>query len=250
MHPNKDHRNPLEHELTTPPFRELLARLHLPGPAERRFDTWADAVAFMLGDAGEGDKNDLLLTILEAHARDRDPRWRTVLLAMFHPGLLAIHRARRSWDADEDDFWQNVVAVFLEVVCRLDPAKRPQRLVQKLINDTVHRLYDEYRRTWRRARIAESVDPDHLDRIATYALAVDFVLLAEHERHEREIARLRAHLASRTIGEADFLLLVGTRVYGERVVDRARELGISFETAKKRRQRAEAAIQRVESNGE
>ena len=48
------------------------------------------------------------------------------------------------------------------------------------------------------------------------------------------------------ITEADYLLLVGTRVYGKQVVDYAREMGLAYQVAKKRRQRAEAAIRRFQ----
>ena len=59
-----------------------------------------------------------------------------------------------------------------------------------------------------------------------------------------EIQRLREHMEAGRISEADFLLLVGTRVYGKSVADYARETGLDYQVAKKRRQRAEAVISR------
>jgi hypothetical protein len=66
------------------------------------------------------------------------------------------------------------------------------------------------------------------------------------EAQELEIRRLREHQEAGRITEADYLLLVGTRVYGKPVVDYAREMGLAYQTAKKRRQRAEAAIRRFQ----
>ena len=51
-----------------------------------------------------------------------------------------------------------------------------------------------------------------------------------------------AHLDAGRITEPDFLLLVGTRLYGQSISEYARNAGLKAEAAKKRRQRAEAAI--------
>ena len=48
------------------------------------------------------------------------------------------------------------------------------------------------------------------------------------------------------ISEADFLLLVGTRVYGKTAAQYARETGMCSDLARKRRLRAEAAIRKAE----
>ncbi len=71
---------------------------------------------------------------------------------------------------------------------------------------------------------------------------IDFARIELREAQER----LREHLNAGRITEADFLLLIGTRVYGKSVADCARETGLDYQVAKKRRQRAEAAIGRFE----
>ena len=50
------------------------------------------------------------------------------------------------------------------------------------------------------------------------------------------------------ITEADFLLLVGTRLYRQSIAEYARSVGVNTEAAKKRRQRAEAAILNCEND--
>jgi len=60
------------------------------------------------------------------------------------------------------------------------------------------------------------------------------------------VERLREHMEAGRISDADFLLLVGTKVYGNSLADYAREVGIDYQVAKKRRQRAEARIKRFE----
>jgi len=240
-------RQRLEQELQSDRYQELIRKLQRQEPFLRRFKTWADVVALMRnGVSQDSRKDDVLRPILQAHSEDKDPRWRTILLVMFWPGLEAIHWQKRGWDPDPDERWQNIMWTFLEVVCRLDVQKRPFRLVQKVINDTAHRLHDQYRRVWNRTTCESSMASDELDVLGACVDDIDFGGIELREAQEAEIKRLREHWEAGTISEADFLLLVGTRVYGQSVADYARDAGLGYQAAKKRRQRAEAAIRRFE----
>ena len=64
------------------------------------------------------------------------------------------------------------------------------------------------------------------------------------EEKEPEVRELRTHLEAGRLSEGDFLLLVGTEVYGLSVADTARLAGLEYELAVKRRQRARANIRR------
>lgn len=237
----------LERELCGEGYQALLRKLQKTAPLLCRFRTWADVLGFMhTGSSRDPRKDDILRPIFRAHSKDQDPRWRTVLLTVFWPGLQSIHWQKRGWDADPDEHWSNIVWTFLQVVCRIDVEKRPHRLVQKVFNDTVHRLYDEYRRQWNRSSRERLMQPDDVDVLAGGVEGIDFVAIELREAQEAEIKRLRAHMKEGRISEADFLLLVGTRVYGKSVADYSREEGLNYQMLKKRRQRAEAAITRHE----
>ncbi|MBW7905500.1 MAG: hypothetical protein LC135_03305 [Phycisphaerae bacterium] len=235
-------RRQLERQLQDGGFRKLLNVLRQGHPFFRRFASWNDVVAFMRqGVSREPEKDQVLHPILLAHAEDGDPRWRTILLVIFWPGLEAIWRRKRHWDRDPDALWANVVWAFLRTVCRLDPAKRATRLAQKVVNDVFHGLHDDYRRDWRRAAREVVTDPHDLterelpdDRDAAAA--------ALRVEQEARIAILTAHCAAGRINDTDFLLLVGTHVYGRPLAECARESGIKYEAAKKRQQRAMKAI--------
>ena len=130
--------------------------------------------------------------------------------------------------------------------------QRPDRLVQKVFNDTVHHFYDEYRRILgpRESR-RFSADPEEIEVPRWRAPRTAPLPLFElREAQELEIRRLREHLEAGRITEADFLLLVGTRVYGKPVADYAREMGLDYQVGKKRRQRAEAAIRAFEERNQ
>lgn len=194
------------------------------------------------GSAQDSRKDDALRPILVAHSEDGDQRWRTILLVFFWPGLASIHRHKRVWDPDPEELWQNIVWTFIQVVCRIDPDQRPYRLAQKIYNNTVHRLHDEYRRRWDRARCEEGVPDERLEILAGGVEGVDLDGIALREAQEEEIRRLRRDLAEGLITEPDFYLMVGCRVYGQPLRDCAAKLGIAYEVAKKRRQRVEARL--------
>jgi hypothetical protein len=235
-------RRQLERELRDDGFRKLLNVLRQGHPFFRRFASWNDVVAFMRqGVSRDPEKDQVLLPILRAHAEDGDPRWRTILLVIFWPGLDAIWRRKWHWDRDPDALWANVVWAFLRSVCRLDPSKRASRLVQKIVNDVFHGLHDDYRRDWRRAAREVATDPDEL---AGHDVEDERAAAAATLRLEQEarIEALKAHRAAGRISDTDFLLLVGTQVYGRSLADCAHESGLTYEAAKKRQQRAIRAI--------
>lgn len=191
-------------------------------------------------------KDEVLRPIFEAHADDKDPLWRTILLVIFWPGLESIHWKKRFWDLDPDERWQNIVWTFLQVVCRVDIKQRPNRLAQKVFNDTVHRFYEECQRSWAPTNGEIFAEPEEIEFLAAgpeYSPVAAFEL---REAQELEIRRLREHVEAGRITEADYLLLVGTRVYGKPVADYAREKGLAYQAVKKRRQRVEAAIRGFE----
>jgi hypothetical protein len=246
--PSRDRdRERLERELESDKYQKLLRRLQRKEPFLRQFRTWGDVLAFMRnGTSRDSRKDEVLRPIFEAHAEDEDPRWRAVLLAIFWPGLESIHFQKRGWDADPDERWQNVTWTFLQVLCRVDVKRRPDRLVQKVFNDTVHHLHDEYRRAWNRTNREFTAEPEEIEALAGGTEGIDFAGIELREKQEIEIERLREHLVAGRLTEADFLLLIGTRVYGKSVADYAREAGLDYQVAKKRRQRAEAVIRRFE----
>jgi len=239
-------RQRLEREIAGAGYAALLGRLREKEPFLQRFASWAEVLEFMHRGTSRDPRKDLVLRpILQAHGEDRDPHWRTLLLAFFWPGLESIHSRRRRWDADPDERWQGIVWAFLRVVCRVDVRTRPDRLVQKLFNGTVRQFHKDCSREWARADVEVPTDPDHLDAVAVAAPQPR--LEAEDERRA-EVERLRRHLKAGRISETDFLLLVGTRIYGQSLADYARAEGLDYQAAKKRRQRAEAAIRPYEEN--
>lgn len=238
-------RERLEYEIQTDEYRKLLGDLQLGNPFLRQFSTWVQVVAFMRGGTSDDPRKDgILRPILAANAAHQDSRWRTILMVIFWPGLLSIHFQKRHWDEDRDELWDNITWTFLKILPRIDVTRRPDRLVQKVINDTAHHLHDEYRRIWDCLEREENVEFGELDSVAAGPENGPFEIAVNREEEELTVRRLRDHVDAGRITEVDLLLIVSTRVYGKQVVDCARELGLAYQAAKKRRQRAEDAIRR------
>ena len=240
---NRD-RIQLERELETDAYRGLLHLLGGREPFYHRFKTWAEVLSFM--SRGEnGCQDEVLRPILQAHSEDGDPRWRAILLGIFWPRLESIRFRRRRWDTDLGDLWQNIVWAFLRVSCRIDGQRRSDHLVRKLLNDTTRCLGDRYRTIWRTAEVELPVRRNELEAVADLR-GVDLAGIERRAQQAAELKRLQEHLLAGHITEGDFLLLLGTRVYGKRLADYVRESGLDYQVTKKRRQRAEAAISRME----
>jgi DNA-directed RNA polymerase specialized sigma24 family protein len=238
-------RERLEQEINNIEHQRLLKDLHRGNPFLRQFRTWEEVVAFMRkGTSQDPRKDEILRPIIGAHAEDRDPKWRTVLLVIFWPGLESIHYQKRDWEPEPEDRWQDIVWTFFQVLCRIDVERRPSRLVQKVFNETVHRLHDEYRRTWDRVNREIAVEPEELEALSVPIEGIETSAIEFREAQAIEIRRLREYLDSGLITEPAYLLLVGTDVYGKTIVDCAREMGLSSAAARQRKSRAEAAIRR------
>jgi len=241
-------REQLERELRSDEYQALL-RLLREGEAQfSAFTTWDEVLRFMREEATEDQHKDAVLAaLLRAHAADKDTRWKTVLLMIFWPGLEALHARRLKWDPDPAEFWQNIMSAFMEAVCRINVEHRSTRLAAWLINQTIHRLYEQYERIWERNEDEVVVDMDELDRKSTEKLGVDFAGLDARERQENDTARLQRHLRSGLLSKDDFRLLLESRVQGKPLQGCADELGLTYQVAKKRRLRAEAALRQFEA---
>jgi len=243
---NKQDDSWIKTELQSDGYDALLKATQRTEPFLRSFGNWLGVISFMRdGKTRKPQKNQVLRSILITHGKDGDPRWRTLLLAIFWPGLKSLANQKRHWDKDAEELWQNLVWVFLQVVCKIDAAKRPERLAQKIINDTVHHLCDMYKRKWATARMEQSLDSDDADPAIGAKDDIDYDGIDLRIRQESAVKRLRVHLDSRLISNADFLLIVETRVYGKSVAGYAREAGMSYELARKRRLRAESNLRKA-----
>lgn len=248
----------LECELRSKSFVELLETLKSEGVVAVGTCAWSE----VFGPRSASGRaplppDEILFPMLIHHRAERDPRWRTVILAALWSGLRAIHAHRWRWDRDDAERWTHVLWCFNEAVYGFDPAQRSSRLARLILQRTTHRLFEHYGREWRRHRRELRVDGR---RLATPALGAEaeqgegmkaiflaqvdpgFAGIEVREEQQLALARLRGFLDDGTVSLRDFLLLRATRFHGMGLADYCRDVGLDLAVGIKRRARAEARM--------
>jgi hypothetical protein len=179
--------------------------------------------------------------VIELHRYD-DPCWKTILTGLFARGLAFLHRCRiRHWDQDPNELWCNLLLAFLEAVDWFDVTKHPNHIGKKIMNNAYHRLFKTYSRSWK-------YDSKILFNSNAYSsldcgpLSFGNALVELRDAGRIHLVRLHRAYEEGRITKSDFYLISRSRVFGERLKIAAARVGISYELARKRRQRAEAAI--------
>jgi hypothetical protein len=213
----------------------------------RETTTWPDAARQL----GTPVPDRALRPILHSVREEGPAAWNPILLLLFWPSLERIYQGkRRRWGERDDEFWADVVANFSATIARLDPDLRPDRIAQKVFNDTARGLYLTCRRGWVVSRtevLAPDQEPDlrlevdDEDERREQIEAIDWNCDREFRRRSY-LRLLRRHV----ITPQDYLLLCGTRVFGWTVAVCAERLGATTEAAKKRLQRVEGRIRHLD----
>jgi len=205
-----------------------------------QFTSWDEAIAFMHNAKEDAREKDAILrAIFSCRSEDGHPTWGTVLLLFFWPGLLSLFRRTFRYDPDKDERWRAITATFLESVKRLDVERRPDRIASKLMNDTRSYLYEKYDRIWTHQDRQRQQEPGFWKRhMKSTATGHGKAGRDHHESAESVMQLLRKARAAGVLDEHDRYLLIGTILYGKSLADCACEIGLTYEAAKKRRQRA------------
>lgn len=231
-------RQRIESEIDGDGYALMFTRLRRRHPFLLRYGGWSDVLGFMrAGTARDSGKDEILRPILRAYRKDRDPRWCSILLAFFWPGLACLSWKKRKLERDPEERWQNILCAFLRAVRGIAISRRPAGLVQGIFNGTVHRLYDLYRghqEPRRRKRLPRNL-PVHDE---------GQVLLEIGDLQETALAELRGYLAQGWITQNGLHVIFETRAKGRGLKAYARETGLTLQAAKKRRRRAERGIRK------
>lgn len=234
----------LQHELRGDEYRELLTHLQKHVESLQQFHTPEEVVGFLCASSAQDPaRDDILRFALGRHQRGGDHRWQTILLAVFWPALESIHYRKREWDPNPDQRWQNTLWSFLQTVAAVDVERHGDQIFEKLYAETARRLYRDYERQWRHEGREVPTEPGQLIAVAGAVETPDTPPLSFRQLQARLIHRYRAHRDAGRIGQEDCRLLVATRVYGQSIADYCRETRLGYACARKRRSRAEAAIE-------
>jgi hypothetical protein len=174
-------------------------------------------------------KDALLRAFLEAYqAESGRHRPAHLLLGILQPGLsrLFYQHAGRWPGLEGAELWGQIVVSFLEVASSYSLKRRPRRIAKNLLMDTLRRTL-----RWLHAQHGRptSLQP----RRVTGDCAVE---VAEAMPYAQALVR------DGIVNGEDAAILLATRIVGERLPVLARKRGRSYETLRKRRQRAQHAI--------
>lgn len=244
----------------TPPrrlFREPLAcddldslrkiQAEHPGLPLCAFSSWNDARQWLNVTGAWREAADALLRpVLTAFKLAPDCGWFPILLFLFWPHLDRIARQLEPLDSDNIDEIESLIHwTFLQVVHRIDLDKRQARLGQKLLNDIRHEVREAYDHERERAANAEPLPAQTLQDEPDDTENADFEFCDpgfERCDLEHDFAWARTRLKSLVrrgrLSAPDYLILVGCHLYGHSLHVMAARLGLSYEAAKKRQQRA------------
>jgi len=212
------------------------------------YSGWTDVAETAHAMEPDDPEKDRLLRALCGDARAQGyTGWHSVLLGVFWPDLRRIHNRKSHWDQDVYRRWSNVTWAYLKAANNLDPATRPHGIARKLFNDTVHHLYEIYRAEWDQQKREAPTDPMVLSDLYDRPAPPPQASPETGHLHDRIMASLIDHMKAGRIGELDYLLILGTRIYGKALSQCAEEAGLAYQAAKKRRQRAESVIREYNS---
>ncbi|MCP4582103.1 MAG: hypothetical protein GY839_10825 [candidate division Zixibacteria bacterium] len=217
--------------------------------------------------------------ILGSIQKDNDPRWNIVVTALLWNALGSIFGKKKSYDEEHlDDLWQNINWVFIETVRSLDLNRFTEKYAYLIYLKTQNALYAKYQSPRKIDRYEFPVKPQILDyvlpfedlslnklehinpvddgkdpdvesgniSIRTYLKAVK-VADTEFENITSPI-NLDWLLRHGVISHSEHYLLERTLRYEESMAECAEYLGLSYEAAKKQRQRALKKIKENENS--
>jgi DNA-directed RNA polymerase specialized sigma24 family protein len=205
--------------------------------------SWSELARSMLSKRSSGSfKDGVLCGLGRGAGRAAADLRASAFLFLFLPGLRALFSRARSWDSDAEDLWEEIVVTFLEAVEGFRAGARAERVAQKLMGDTLNRLYRRYLRRWREQGWVPGIDPVALDTIESVSGGIDEAGIELRETRESQIRALHAAVEAGAVRKRDVCLIVATALYGEPVAAFAQRAGVAYATMKKRRQRALAAF--------
>lgn len=190
-----------------------------------------------------------LRPILQALKFGLDAYWREVMFYLFWPDLGRTACRLSRLDRDQDRLGSQTCWAFLQCIHRIDVERRTSRIGLKILNDVQHDVRSIYSRDAERNRRCISMDvPLGENGRGVMSLGASDIQYAAFDlQHDRSwaMAKLRALVRSGRLSRADFLIIIGCHLYGRTLEEMAERQGLAYETAKKRRQRATAHLEKL-----
>lgn len=217
---------------------DLLRQLQSRVPAIGACQTWREIARFIRPNTTDDTLRErILAATLQLHRRHRDQQSAQVLVLLMWQVLVRSHRVGWSWDRDGEDLWQNTMLQFLRVLAECDPPCSRVSHLTRVFHKTVGRVRKQYQRAWRLAA-AERAMLNAMNANQFVVHHAGFNCVDDEDELQHGLALLHRGVESGLIRETDRDLILTAGQSGISLRNLSKKIGISYDAAKKRRQRA------------
>lgn len=239
----------LERCLREPEFGLFLERLRASRPSLWPFRAWEDVREFVQAETtDEAARDGVLAALLQAAQGVERERGSAALLAIFWPDLERMSGRKRAWDAEGPELMQNAIFAFMQAVARIDLAQRVERLRAKLVNDTFHDLHLMYAEEWAHQASTAHFPKETLIEMAGGAESCAYDEIDGHDSCAKTVRLVGACVREGLLSPEDLNLFMVHRVQGVPLDEYAKQAGLTYAAARKRRYRAERFIRVLAKN--
>lgn len=236
-------RKALEKEIGSEVYRKSFQQVKATCRDLEAFDDWREVIIFAKSRRVEEAAKDALLDeLLLRTSCSRSPNISAVLILMFWNRLYGLVLRCKSWDHDGEELWHNLLLQFLQSIETFGGGRQVEHVMRWICNRTRYRLHEMYQKRWAVEAQEDCYPSLKLERLAGSALDPAFAKIENRDEFETAVRSFHRHVEEGRLSETDFLILVATRFYGLPLKDYARDTGLDYEMAKKRKQRAEARL--------
>lgn len=245
-------RQGLERDLSSDEMRKIFDQLEERHPVLKRFVSPVELVKAMHERKIESyrERDGITAALIGEYQENPDLQiLRSFLSLLFWPAIDHIFNSKKGQVQNKQELWSEVYWAFLNTILRYPLFSRPKKIAMNVKLDTLSKVCrwqkDESKYRKAIALFASGTEPGELAG-EVRPREIQDPGKASDEWTEKEIGRaqifLQRFVDEGVITEADYYLILGTRVYGAQLKQYALDHGLSPEAAKKRRQRAEKAI--------
>ncbi len=194
-------------------------------PPLARFANPADLIEFLRGPSRSGDKDAVLAGLLRKVATE--PLAGRILLEALLPGLKTLARRLIAGGTERDETWSLLLACAWDRICSYPLGRRPQRIAANILFDT----------------LGEALATLEAERRSRAELAASSVPAANGVAVSADVdALLRIATQHEILSATEAELILTTRFDQRSLGQAAACAGVSYNTIKVRRQRAERRL--------
>lgn len=201
-----------------------------------RFKTWREVVDYLDPTILDSPQGDIALGgLIQIHQERHNPRWLTILTAVYWPLLEIIYEIMIDAVSLEQKItlWSDINWLFTKTINKPTLRERQARLSAKILNDIIHDLkYLTKAAKEENSRLFSLESEESLQ--DSRAVAVDDLNIQEVHTTWL-LQKLKEH---GQLDEIELHMLKATIIYNEPLVEYAGRLGLDYEFVKKRKQRA------------